>query len=391
MGGIKMATPLKERNERSDSSSSGGTSLPKVNIALPGKLIIQTGRWVWSTMWHTMMAQLAPRDKAGAYIRPDSQFRDWIGPKNSEVEQVQTSESSEAGATQPEVGRYRLYVGMGCPWAHRTLVVWALKGLTGAIPVTVVVPSVDDGGWVFEAGKDEQLGTAAGGVAQDGEQPSRGCRTMKEFYRLAQPGYSGRSTVPVLWDSQQQTIVNNESADIIVMLNGAFNAIAHTPQLDLYPSDLKTTIDEWNEKIYHAVNNGVYRCGFAQTQSAYNQACDELFTALDEIDAVLTHQRYLCGSDLTLADVRLFTTLFRFDIVYYGLFKCNRRRIQDYANLGPYLRDIYQLPGVADTCDLDAVKRDYYGNLFPLNPGQIIPLGPDIANLWDPHHRERLG
>ena len=213
---------------------------------------------------------------------------------------------------------------------------------------------------------------------------------MKEFYRLAQPGYSGRSTVPVLWDSQQQTIVNNESADIIVMLNGAFDAIAHNPQLDLYPSDLKITIDEWNEKIYHAVNNGVYRCGFAQTQAAYNQACDELFTVLDEIDAVLAHQRYLCGATLTLADVRLFTTLFRFDIVYYGLFKCNRRRIQDYANLGPYLRDLYQLPGVADTCDLDAVKRDYYGNLFPLNPGQIIPRGPDITTLWDPHGRDRL-
>ncbi|NET50776.1 MAG: hypothetical protein F6K09_19215 [Merismopedia sp. SIO2A8] len=160
--------------------------------------------------------------------------------------------------------------------------------------------------------------------------------------------------------------------------------------INLYPDDLKPRIDTWNEKIYHAVNNGVYRCGFAQTQAAYDQACDELFTALDDIDTTLATQRYLCGSTLTLSDIRLFTTLFRFDIVYYGLFKCNRRRIQDYPNLSLYLRDIYQLPGVADTCDLEAIKRDYYGNLFPLNPGQIIPSGPDITNLLEPHHREKL-
>ena len=244
--------------------------------------------------------------------------------------------------------------------------------------------------WVFD--NPTQSSTSSTSTnSTDSTGSTRGCRTLKEFYRLAQPGYSGRSTVPLLWDSQTQTIVNNESADIIVMLNGAFNAIAHQPQLNLYPDSLKPTIDEWNDKIYHAVNNGVYRCGFAQTQTAYDQACDELFAMLDELDAVLAHQRYLCGVTLTLADVRLFTTLFRFDIAYYGLFKCNRLRIQDYANLGPYLRDIYQLPGVADTCDLEAVKRDYYGNLFPLNPGQIIPRGPDIDTLWQPHGRDRLG
>lgn len=197
--------------------------------------------------------------------------------------------------------------------------------------------------------------------------------------------------MPVLWDKQTKAIVNNESAEIIVMLNSEFNDFAKHPTLDLYPEERREKIDHWNERIYHAVNNGVYCCGFAQTQEAYDQACNELFAVLDEIDAVLAMSRYLCGERVTLADVRLFTTLFRFDGVYYGLFKCNRRRIQDYENLGPYLRDLYQLPGVADTCDLEAVKRDYYGNLFPLNPGGIIPAGPDMTKLLELHGRESLG
>ena len=239
------------------------------------------------------------------------------------------------------------------------------------IPVTVVVPSPEEGGWVFETDKEE-------------------CHALAAFYQKAHPGYQGRSTVPVLWDSKTQTIVNNESADIIIILNDAFNAVAQSPDCDLYPAELQECIEQWNQKIYPAVNNGVYRCGFAQTQEAYERAVNGLFQVLDEIDEVLGKQRYLCGDRLTLADVRLFTTLFRFDVVYYGLFKCNHRRIQDYPNLGAYLRDLYQHPGVADTCDLDAVKRDYYGNLFPLNPGGIIPSGPDITNLLHPHDRERL-
>lgn len=211
------------------------------------------------------------------------------------------------------------------------------------------------------------------------------------FMQLAQPGYSGRATVPVLWDKQTKTIVNNESAEIIVMLNSELNEFAKNPTIDLYPENLKEKIDWWNEKIYQSVNNGVYRCGFAQTQAAYNQACDELFTTLDEIEAALQTSRYLCGNQVTLADVRLFTTLFRFDVAYYGLFKCNRHRIQDYPNLGTYLSDIYQLPGVADTCNLESVKQDYYGNLFPLNPGGIIPSGPDMAYLLKAHNRDKIG
>lgn len=303
-----------------------------------------------------MMSKLAPSSKTGEYVRPQSEFRNSV-------------KRTEANLYQPAAGRYTLFVGLGCPWAHRTLVVRALKGLEAAISVAIVSPSPIEGGWILD-------------------QETEGCRTLAELYELAKPGYTGRATVPVLWDNQTKTIVNNESAEIIVMLNAEFNDFAQA-DCDLYLPQLKEKIDDWNQKIYDSVNNGVYRCGFAQTQAAYNAACDQLFTMLNEIETALATNRYLCGDLVTLADVRLFTTLFRFDAVYYGLFKCNRRRIQDYPNLGSYLRDLYQLPGVADTCDLDSVKRDYYGNLFPLNPGGIIPSGPEI-NLLEPHHRDRV-
>lgn len=338
------------------------TKLPKTKKkgkSLPPKLIIKLGKFVWTTLWQIMMSNLAPRNKQGAYIRPSSQFRNFVG-------------TEEGNPYQPEAGRYNLYVGLSCPWAHRTLVVRALKGLEDAVSVSVVSPSPIEGGWVLNPEEE-------------------GCRTLAELYQLAEPGYSGRSTVPVLWDSKTKAIANNESAEIIVMLNSQFNEFAKNPTLDLYPEELREKIDWWNEKIYHSVNNGVYRCGFAQTQEAYNQVCDELFATLDEIDAALETSRYLCGDKVTLADVRLFTTLFRFDVAYYGLFKCNRRRIQDYKNLGAYQRDLYQLPGVASTCNLEAVKQDYYGNLFPLNPGGIIPSGPDLTNLVEPHYRESMG
>ncbi|MEO8890387.1 MAG: glutathione S-transferase family protein [Coleofasciculaceae cyanobacterium] len=329
---------------------------PSKSKSLPPSFIVRFGKFVWTTIWHLMMSRLAPRNQSGEYVRPQSQFRHSIG-------------TEETNPHPPATGRYYLIVGLGCPWAHRTLVVRALKGLSEVISVVIASPSTDAGIWVFES-------------------LFEGCQTLPELYQLGKAGYNGRSTVPVLWDAKEKAIVNNESAEIIEILNSQFNAFAKYPTLNLYPEELQETIDQWNEKIYHTVNNGVYRCGFAQTQEAYNKACDELFTTLDEIDAVLATSRYLCGNQVTLTDVRLFTTLFRFDIVYYGLFKCNRRRIQDYENLGLYLRDLYQLSGVADTCNLEAVKRDYYGNLFPLNPGGIIPLGPDITNLLEPHNRQ---
>lgn len=332
---------------------------------LPPNLIIQLGRWGWNSLWHVMMSQLAPRNPAGEYLRPVSAFRQQV--------------SAEAGAQYPPAaGRYRLIVGMGCPWAHRTLVVRSLKGLESAIPITRVSPQPEAGGWVF----DEPF------LLEPDSDTTAVCLSLAQLYRRAQPGYGGRSTVPVLWDSQTQTIVNNESNEIIVILNQAFDAVAQWPDRDLYPEPLRDEIDQWDAQIYPAINNGVYRCGFAQTQTAYDTAVDELFAALDAIDDVLATQRYLCGDRLTLADVRLFTTLVRFDVAYYGLFRCDRRRIADYVHLGGYLRDLYQHPGIAATCDIPAIKRDYYGNLFPLNPGGLIPAGPDIETwLRQPSQR----
>jgi len=321
--------------------------------SLPGKAIIRLGKFVWSQQWHLMMSQMAPAGDAGDYQRPESQFRQGVAIDSPHP---------------PAAHRYRLIVGMGCPWAHRTLIARSLKGLEAAIAVTVVSPSPEDGGWVFD-------------------RPFLGHRPLAALYRQAAPGYGGRATVPVLWDDDAGAIVNNESAEIIVILNGAFNAAAER-DIDLYPSDLKAAVDQWNAKIYPAVNNGVYRCGFAQSQAAYDQACRDIFATLDEIEATLSRQRYLCGDRLTLADVRLFTTLFRFDTVYYSLFKCSRQRIADYLNLSAYVRDIYQQPGVAATCNLDLVKRDYYGNLFPLNPSGLIPQGPQV-NFGAAHHRDR--
>ena len=310
--------------------------------SLPSSWLIIIAQFVWTTMWRIMMSQLAPSDKSGEYNRPKSQFISYIDTKKD-------------NPYFPEKGRYRLYVGLSCPWAHRTLIVRALKELEDVIEVCIVYPSPVKGGWIMK-------------------ETSEGCDSLRQLYLLAQSGYKGRYTVPVLWDKKTKTIVNNESAEIIVILNSQFNEFAHNPSLNLYPDHLKTEIEQWNERIYHTVNNGVYRCGFATTQSAYNDACTQLFATLDEIEQVLTNRRYLCGDELTLADIRLFTTLIRFDVAYYGLFKCSVRAISDYEHLSRYVRDIYQLKGVADTCDLDAVRKDYYGNLFPLNPGGIIPL-----------------
>jgi glutathionyl-hydroquinone reductase len=246
-----------------------------------------------------------------------------------------------------------------------------LKGLESTIAVTPVVPRPEAGGWAFV-------------------EPFQDCTTLPQAYQKAQPGYSGRCTVPVLWDDRRQEIVNNESAEILVMLNDRCNDFAAHPQADFYPPDLRPAIDTWNEKIYHRVNNGVYRCGFAQTQAAYDRAVEELFSQLDDLDRHLQTQRYLLGDRLTLADIRLFPTLFRFDLVYHSLFKCSRQRIQDYPALGPYLRDLYQLPGIAATCHPQQIQQDYFGNLFPLNPGGILPALPRCPDLTQPHHRDTL-
>jgi glutathionyl-hydroquinone reductase len=314
-------------------------------MAIPPSWIIQTGRSIWTQTWQIMMSQLAPRNDRGEYQRPQSEFRHRID-----------------GIYSPAPNRYRLYVGWSCPWAHRTLVVRALKGLENSIDLTILRGDANAGGWALP-------------------EPEHGCNTLAQLYRFANPGYTGRSTVPMLWDTQTNSIVNNESAEIIEILNAEFNDYANHPELDLAPIALQDSIDQWNDVIYQTVNNGVYRCGFAQTQAAYDKAHSELFATLDRIEDSLTTQDYLCGELLTLADIRLFTTLIRFDLVYNTLFKCNRRRIQDYPRLQTYLQKIYHLPGVAATCNFQTILQDYYGNLFPLNPGGIIPKLPDMSYL----------
>jgi glutathionyl-hydroquinone reductase len=314
-------------------------------MAIPPSWIIQAGRSIWTQIWQVMMSQLAPPSDRGEYQRPQSEFRQRI-----------------EGQYLPAANRYRLYVGWSCPWAHRALIVRVLKGLETSIEITVLRGDANAGGWALPA-------------------PEYGCETLAQLYRVGTPGYTSRSTVPMLWDTLTQTIVNNESAEIIEILNSEFNDYAAHPKLDLAPIDLQDSIAQWNQVIYETVNNGVYRCGFAQTQFAYEQAHAQLFQTLDHINELLNTQTYLCGDLLTLVDIRLFTTLIRFDLVYYSLFKCNQRRIQDYHQLQDYLKRIYQLPGVAATCNFPAILQDYYGNLFPLNPGGIIPCLPDLSYL----------
>jgi putative glutathione S-transferase len=283
---------------------------------------------VWRDAWHDTRAT------GGEFIRRDSQFRERV-----------TADGSSRFAAQP--GRYHLYVAAACPWAHRTLIFRALKGLEETVSVSIVHPINVEHGWTFS---DEP------GCTPD---TVNGFQYLHQVYTKARADYSGRVTVPVLWDRTTSTIVNNESSEIIRMLNGEFNAWARHPGLDFYPAALRADIDGINDLVYAAINNGVYRCGFATTQAAYERAFDALFSALDQLEARLERQRYLAGGRVTEADWRLFPTLVRFDAVYHGHFKCNLRRIADYPNLSNYLRELYQMPGIADTVNMDHIKRHY--------------------------------
>ena len=272
-----------------------------------------------------------------------------------------------------EAGRYHLYVSYACPWAHRTLIVRALRGLDHAVSVTAVDPRMDDDGWAF-SGEDPD--------------PILGARFLREVYAAARADYSGTVTVPILWDRERKTIVNNESREMMRILDLDFEPLARNP-VSLAPPALRGRIDEILGEIYEPINNGVYRTGFATTQEAYEVACRELFAALDRWEGVLTRQRYLCGKTMTEADVALFTTLLRFDVVYYTHFKCNLKRIADYPALSGFLRDVYQTPGVRETCFLDHIKTHYYWSHPHLNPRRIVPLGPTV-DLDAPHGRETL-
>lgn len=302
-------------------------------------------------------------DDKGEFVRKKTAFHAWI-------------KSDGSSDFRPETDRYHLYVSLACPWAHRTLIFRKLKGLEHVISVDVVDPILPGQGWTFETSSPGATGDRVNGLDN-----------LRQAYELARPGYDGVVTVPVLWDKSGKTIVNNESSEIIRMFNAEFQDLADNPGLDLYPDRLRDAIDEINGWVYEEINNGVYRAGFARTQKAYSSAVSRLFAALDRAEAILARSRYLCGDTLSEADIRLFVTLVRFDAVYVAHFKCNIRRIVDYPNLWGFTRDIYQLPGVAETTNMEHIKRHYFESHRHINPYGIVPDGPQL-DFTTPHGRD---
>ena len=317
----------------------------------------------WHDQWYDT------KSTGGRFVRKDSAFRNWITADGS------AGPTGEAGF-KAEAGRYHLYVSYACPWAHRTLIFRALKGLEDMISVSVVNSFMGENGWTFEE---------ADGVIPD---PLFGARYLHEIYTKADPTYSGRVTVPVLWDKKTGAIVSNESSEIIRMLNSAFDGIG-AKKGDYWPEAHRAEIDELNERIYNTVNNGVYKAGFATTQAAYEEAVVPLFETLDWLEERLSKSRFLLDYGQTEADWRLFTTLIRFDAVYYSHFKCNLHSIESYPNLSNYLRDLYQQSGVAKTVRMDHIKNHYYASHDMINPTRIVPIGPEI-DYSRPHDRANL-
>jgi putative glutathione S-transferase len=315
---------------------------------------------VWRDRWDDTV------QTGGRFVRKESAFKNWITADGS------PGPSGKAGY-RAEPGRYHLYVSLACPWAHRTLIFRKLKRLEDMIGISVVHWLMVQDGWTFADGP---------GVIPD---PVLGARFLHEVYTRADPRYTGRVTVPVLWDKETNSIVSNESSEIIRMFNSAFDGVG-AREGDYYPEELRAEIDALNLLVYETINNGVYKAGFATTQEAYEEAVKPLFATLDDLDGRLSTDRYLCGERMTEADWRLFTTLVRFDPVYVGHFKCNLRRIDDYPNLSAYLRDLYQVPGIAETVDMMHIKRHYYESHRTINPTGIVPLGPDV-DLARPHAR----
>jgi putative glutathione S-transferase len=319
---------------------------------------------VWHDQWHDT------GKTKGRFQREATRFHNYITPDGAPG-------PTGEGGFPAEADRYHLYVSLACPWAHRTLIFRKLKKLEDFISVSVVSPLMFEKGWTFkreEGSTGDHLYNAA---------------TLGEIYLKTNPKYSGRVTVPVLWDKKRGTIVNNESSEIIRMLNSAFNALTGDTT-DYYPEALRPEIDAINARVYETVNNGVYRCGFATTQEAYEEAFAQLFATLDFLEDRLSTQRYLCGDTITEADWRLFPTLIRFDAVYVGHFKCNLRRIDDYPNLSNYTRALYQWPGIAETVATDQYKQHYYGSHRTINPTGIVPVGPAL-DFTRPHDRDRFG
>jgi glutathionyl-hydroquinone reductase len=309
---------------------------------------------VWQDEQHTT------RTQGGRFVRPTTRFLNWV------TEDGSPGPSGEGGGFAAARGRYHLYISLACPWAHRTLIFRTLKGLEDVVSLSVVEPLYGPHGWWF--------GTSPGTIPDS----VNGKSELAEIYLLADPRYTGRVSVPVLWDKERKTIVNNESSEIIRMFNSAFAAVG-AAEGDYYPSDLRPEIDALNARIYATVNNGVYRAGFATSQQAYEEAFRAMFETLDVLEARLAGQRFLVGERLTEADWRLFTTLIRFDPVYFGHFKCNLREIRDYPALTRYLRELYHWPGVAETVDFFHIKHHYYASHLRINPTGIVPLGPEMT------------
>ena len=319
--------------------------------------------------WHD---QWYDTDKTGGkFEREAARFRNWVTADGS------AGQAGEGGFPAAS-GRYHLYVSMACPWAHRTLIFRKLKGLEKHISVSVVHPDMVENGWEFRPDSEQH------------RDHLHGFRFMHQVYTKAAPEYSGRVTVPTLWDKKKETIASNESAEIIRMFNSAFDGLEGVrTDLDFYPGELQEEIDTVNARVYDTVNNGVYKAGFATAQDKYEEAYNALFDSLDWLEERLSSQRYLVGGRLTEADWRLFTTLIRFDAVYYSHFKCNRQRISDFPALSAYVRDLYQVPGVAETVDINQIKRHYYVSQRTINPTQIVPVGPEL-DFDSPHGRESL-
>ena len=323
--------------------------------------LLQDGKWV--DQWYDT------ESTGGRFIRKLPQFRSWITADGA------AGPTGDAGF-KAEADRYHLYVSLACPWAHRTLIYRSLKGLEDMMPVSVVHWYMADNGWTFQAGD---------GVVAD---PLHNAEFMHQIYTAAMPDYSGRVTVPVLWDKKTNTIVSNESPEIIRMFNSAFDAVGAKAG-DYYPEELRAEIDAINNRVYESLNNGVYKCGFATTQEAYEEAIEPLFATLEWLENRLSLKRYLTGSIITEADWRLFTTLVRFDPVYVGHFKCNLKRIVDYPNLSGYVRDLYQQPGVSDTVNMQHIKDHYYTSHESINPSRVVPKGPEV-NFMATHDRDRF-
>ncbi|GJM16508.1 MAG: glutathione-dependent reductase [Thermodesulfobacteriota bacterium] len=311
----------------------------------------------WQDKWYDT------KSTGGRFVRRESQFRDWI-----------TADGSSG--FKAESDRYHLYISLACPWAHRALIFRKIKKLEDIISLSIVDPLMEENGWEFT----DYAGTIA--------DPINSAGYLHEIYTAAKPDYTGRVTVPILWDKKKKTIVNNESSEIIRMLNSEFNEFGDST-LDFYPEDLRDEIEKINAVVYNNINNGVYKCGFATTQEAYEEAFHKLFKTLDEIETILSKNRYLVGDKLTEADWRLFTTLLRFDSVYYSHFKCNLRRIEEYPHMSNYIRELYQYPGVAETVNFKHIKEHYFKSHKTINPTGVVPIGPQL-NLSTPHNRIKL-